>query len=88
MTDTCDRCGIVVAPGEWPWCPHGIPSMVVVSDTIIGGPRLFENLGSQPVYIESKSQLRDELKARNLQPMVRHVGVPGTDKSPHTQRFV
>jgi hypothetical protein len=62
--------------------------MVVVSDTITGGPRMFENLGAQPVYIESKSQLRDELKARNLQPMVRHVGLPGTDKSPQTQRFV
>ena len=84
----CDDCGQDVGVGEWPWCPHGVPSMVVIDDTITGGARMFENLGPQPVYIESKSQLRAEMNARGLQPMVRHVGLPGTDKSPETSRHI
>ena len=45
---------------------------------------MFENLGPEPVTLYSRSELRRELKARGLEEMVRHVPVPGTDKSPHT----
>jgi hypothetical protein len=45
-----------------------------IDDTFIGG-RIYENLGHEPVYIQS----RRELKARGLVEMVRHI--PG---SPHT----
>ena len=90
MTDTCEKCGATVQPGEWPWCPHGFPErpLAVIDDSIIGGARMFENLGHEPVWIETKSQLRAELKARNLREHVQHVGVKGTDKSPNTSRWI
>lgn len=90
----CDKCGKDIAVGEWPFCggknAHGFPErpLAVIDDTIVGGPRFFENLGHEPVYIESRSQLRDELRARGLREQVRHVGVPGTDKSTETSRWV
>lgn len=96
MDDPCPLCGKVLAVGEWPFCggknTHGFPDRpggaAVISDTITGGPRYFENLGSQPVWIETKSQLRAELASRGLREHVQHVGVPGTDKSKETQRFI
>lgn len=55
----------------------------VIDDTIIGG-RVYENLGHEPVKVESRSQLKRELQARGLTEFVRHVPTPGSDKSPHT----
>ncbi len=60
----------------------------MIDDTVPGGARYFENLGPEPVYIASKSQLKDELRARGLKERVHHVGVPGTDRSPQTQRWI
>jgi hypothetical protein len=92
MTQVCDDCGQIIGVGEWPWCPHGIPERpggtAMIDDQVSGGPRLFENLGHEPVYVESKSQLRDEMRARGLQHRVEHRGVPGSDKSPVTQRWI
>jgi hypothetical protein len=92
MTDTCEKCGKEMQVGEWAFCPHGFPErpggVAVVSDDITGGARYFENLGPERVWIETKSQLRAELKARGLRENVKHVGYNGTDKSPQTQRFV
>jgi hypothetical protein len=89
---------IVAAPFEHPPCPEcggdterfypiggGAPG--VVGDEIVGG-RWYENLGHAPVWIESKSHLKREMAARNLEHKIRHVGVPGTDKSPHTTRWI
>jgi hypothetical protein len=60
----------------------------IVDDTIAGGPRMFENLGAEPVYIETKSQLRAEMRARGLREFVRHVGDKGSDKSKNTSRWI
>lgn len=89
---------IVAAPFAHPPCPTcgGITERYypiggrgyrVAGDEFVGG-RWFENLGPQPVFIESKSHLKREMAARGLTERVRHVGVPGTDKSPHTTRWV
>lgn len=83
---TCEKCGQELTLGDWPWCPHGRSisgTTGAVDDTFIGG-RIYENLGHEPVFIESRSHLRRELKARGLEEFVRHTPVPGTDKSPHT----
>lgn len=92
MTDTCEKCGKEIAVGEWAWCPHGFPERpggtAMIDDQVPGGARYFENLGHERVWVESKSQLRDELRARGLRENVRHVGVPGGDRSPQTQRWV
>jgi hypothetical protein len=88
----CEMCQRTLVIGEWPFCPHGMPERsggaAMIDDTISGGARYFENLGEQPVFISSKSQLRDELRARGLRENVKHVGVPGTDKSRETQRWI
>lgn len=43
-----------------------------------------ENGLPHPVRIRSWSQYRRLMKQHGCEPAVRHVGVPGTDKSPHT----
>lgn len=90
MTDTCEKCGKEIQVGEFPFCPHGFSSrpFAVIDDTITGGARFFENLGPEPVYIETKSQLRAELKARGLREHVRHVGEKGSDRSRNTSRWI
>ena len=69
---TCDKCAQPVEVGEWPWCPHGFPNVGVINDELEGGPRFFETMGDQPVWIESKSQWRREVAARNLEHVDRH----------------
>lgn len=44
----------------------------VIDDQVEGGPRWFENLGHEPVWIDSKSTLKREMEARNLQFGGRH----------------
>ena len=44
----------------------------VIDDQIEGGPRWFENMGHEPVWIESKSQWRREMEKRGLVNVVRH----------------
>lgn len=90
--DRCEKCGDPLRVGEWPFCPHGFPERpggaAMIDDQLAGGARYFENLGHEPVYVESKSQLRDEMRARGLMNRVEHKGVPGSDKSPQTQRWI
>jgi hypothetical protein len=96
FTQHCTVCpwegDIHAQPFESPPCPTcgGVTERLwrgqaadVRDDTFIGGLTL-ENLGHEPVTVGSRSELRRELKARGLEPMVRHVPVPGSDKSPHT----
>lgn len=82
----CPVCGQDVEIGAWPYCPHGSPSFKVVSDSIPGGLTI-ENLGHTPVTVYSHSERKDIMRARGLREQVRHVGEPGSDKSPHTTRW-
>lgn len=54
------------------------------ADVTWPGGRTFENLADTPQTFYSPAELSRYLRAHNLEPMVRHVPVPGTDKSPHT----
>lgn len=65
------------------WVQH---SPAVIQDSIIGG-QWIENLGHVPIRVDSKKQLQQEYKNRGLINYVKHVGVPGTDKSPHTSNW-
>jgi hypothetical protein len=94
----CLDCGwtgaIFASPHEHPPCPacQGQTERIYlggygfVGDEIPGG-QWIENLGHQPVFVESKSQLKHECELRGLTPMVRHVGEPGSDKSAATTRW-
>lgn len=88
---TCDRCFQPEAEGA-----HGVgvcpyeprkAGQAFISDELIGGARMFENLGPEPVYCDSRSSLKRELQARGLREFVRHTGVPGSDKSKETTRW-
>jgi hypothetical protein len=69
----CDKCGVELAIGMWPFCPHPVGYAVsVIDDQIEGGARFFETMGHEPVWIESKSQWRREVAARNLEHVDRH----------------
>lgn len=92
MTDTCEKCGKAIEVSEWPFCPHGFPArpggVAMIDDQIPGGPRMFENLGPQEVYIDSRSTLKREMETRGLKPFVRHIGTPGSDKAKETTRWI
>ena len=70
---TCEKCGAELQIGEWPFCPHGFPTvgLSVVDDTIIGG-RVCETLGHEPFFYTSKSELRREAARRGLENVVKH----------------
>lgn len=89
MQDTCrcDACGRELTVGEWPFCPHGRTNLNVVSDSIPGGETI-ENLAPTPITFHSRSEKREYLRANGIREQVRHVGVPGSDKSPFTSRWV
>lgn len=68
--------------GEWPFCPHGRAASVVIGDEI---DQVIENNGTpEPIRFRSREALKKHLETHNLSPAVRHVPVPGSDKSPHT----
>lgn len=83
----CDHCGTTLVIGMYPFCgpgrDHGYGAAAVDAVTWPGG-KTFENLGHEPRTFYSPAELSRYLKAHNLEPMVRHQPLPGTDKSPHT----
>lgn len=87
----CTVCGLELAVGEFGCIttirPHGRSSLRVVGDDIPGG-MVIENLGPRPQTFYTKSSYRDAMRAANVHNVVRHRPLPGSDKSPHTQRFV
>lgn len=85
----CEKCGQVINPGAFPFCPHGQKSEVafgVKGDEYPGGIWI-ENLGPKPVKVYSETERRMIMKKRGLVEFVRHTGVPGSDKSPHTTNW-
>ena len=89
MSETCERCHKALEVGEWPWCPHGRSTGLSVVDDSIPGGMTVENMGTPtPQTFYSKSEWRRAMKERGLVNMVRHVPEQGSDKSPHTQRWV
>ena len=84
---TCDRCYQPASLGE-----HGIGlcpmekrrnASAVESVTWPGG-KVFENLGNTTQTFYSRSEYQRYLKTHRIEEFVRHVPVPGSDRSPHT----
>ena len=72
----CDRCFKPLADGEHgrflcPLEPRKV-GVSVINDELEGGARWFEHMGHDPVFIESKSQWKREVAARNLVHVDRH----------------
>jgi hypothetical protein len=85
---TCERCGGELATGA-----HGVgacplePQRVrhqraLAANVTWPGGRTFENLGNEPVTLYSPAELQREMKARGLEPFVRHV-----DGDRHVERW-
>jgi hypothetical protein len=83
----CEKCGKELVVGEWPFCPHGFGANSVAGDDIPGG-FVQENFGDKPEIFYSKKAMARRAKELGLESFVRHVGTNGTDKSPHTSRWV
>ena len=82
----CEACGHEMQPGDWPFCPHekaGTAQMI--DDTLPGGPRWMHNLGDQPIFISTKTELKQEMSARGLVPAERNT-YNKDDKSPWATR--
>ena len=85
---------IVAAPFENPPCPScgGATERLWRSSASVNGDEIpggvwIENLGPQPIRFDSKHDIVRYAKAHGMEPMVRHVPIPGTDKSPHTTNW-
>lgn len=85
---TCDRCYRSAAEGD-----HGVglcplekrrATAAAVEGVTWPGGKTFENLSDTPQTFYSRSEYRAYLKAHRIEEFVRHVPVPGSDKSPHT----
>lgn len=85
--DRCEKCGVTIQVGDWPWCPHERGVNNVIDDTILGG-EVNENVAHEPVTFYSKSEKRRYLKEHGLREFVRHVGEQGSDKNPRTSRWI
>lgn len=83
----CDRCDKVLVIGEHPFCPHGFPlkGLKQIGDEI---DEWNENLGHEPIHFTSRIERKRVVKERGAQEFVRHVGTQGSDKSPHTTRWI
>ena len=86
---TCDRCGHVFAIGDFPFCEGRVEDHRRGTPTIIGDAcDVWQENGTPvPIHFQSKSDRRVWLKANGLEERVRHVPLPGTDKSPYTTNW-
>lgn len=83
----------LIRAGDIPRCP-ACHSLLVTKEwtktaTVVGDECDFvqENGLPHPVRIRSMSEYRRLMKENGNEQCVRHVGVPGTDKSPHTTNW-
>ena len=92
QTTTCDSCGGEIRLGDWPMCngnpeKHRPAAGVVIQDSIEGGELYYHgicNPDGSPKRYYSRSEIRQAEKERGVENVVRHVPLPGTDKSPYT----
>jgi hypothetical protein len=65
--EICEHCGTQYAIGQDYRCPHAaLGSGGVIDDTVTGGARYFHNLGDEPVWIETRSELKKIMAERGL----------------------
>jgi len=92
-TITCEKCGVEYGVGQFPFCKggHGTMRGSVIADEIPGGMLIEHGLvgpNGEPQRFYSKSEIAREAKRRGLVNIVEHIPERGSDKSPHTSRWV
>jgi len=94
-----EQYNLLLKLGERPPCPEcAEPTETlwksasgVSTDDIPGGMEIRHGLCNEdgsPRRYYSKSEMAKEAKRRGLENRVRHVSAPGTDKAPHTTRWI
>lgn len=89
----CEKCEKTLEVGDWPFCPHGKGVNSVIPDEIPGGYIVYHGICNEdgsPRKYYSKSEMAKEAKRKGLVNSVRHITNPkdGTDKNPHTTRWI
>jgi hypothetical protein len=87
----CEKCGKELIVGEWPFCPHGVGNSNVIGDDIPGGLEIRHGLCNEdgsPRKYYSHTEIKKEAKRRGMTNRVEHKPLKGSDKSPHTTRWV
>lgn len=65
--DPCEKCGEIVHVGDWGWCPHGRPTLVVVAHgeiyrkhlgSSVKGPRRFGSIREEERYLRDNNLVR------------------------------
>jgi hypothetical protein len=89
----CQKCNEPLQVGDWPFCPHGPGHSNVIGDDIPGGVIIRHGLvndDGSPRKFYSKTEIAREAKRLGLTNEVRHITDPksGSDKNPHTKRWV
>ena len=94
--DTCHETAIEVwqTKGDpFPPCPECGSARRRVHTTFpaVHGDEMDEvidNLGRDPIRVRSKAERKRLMKEAGVVEKVQHKGLQGSDKSPHTQRFL
>jgi len=89
----CEKCGIELVVGQWPFCPHPMGANSVISDSIPGGIEIRHGIcwpDGTPRKYYSHSEMDKEAKRLGLVNAVRHTSNPksGSDKSKLTTKWV
>lgn len=85
-TSLCEKCHAEIHHGQYPFCPHGeVSNISVIDDTLTGGARWMHNLGDTPVWVETKSELKQIMQARGLE-FAERKEYSRDDKSPYATR--
>lgn len=69
----CEQCGVAVAVGDWPFCPHGRGMANVIPDEVPGG-FVVENGFDTPQTFYSKRAHLDALAARGCEVRAKWAG--------------
>lgn len=99
MANICDRCGVdfdTLPLGAWPFCrgnqaDHAPGHSNVITDDIPGGVEIAHGICNEdgtPRRYYSKSSMTAEAKRRGLINYVVHRPERGSDRSPHTSRWI
>jgi hypothetical protein len=71
--ETCDKCGVEMRVGMFPFCPHPAGAQTVIGDDVPGGFTV-ENGFSTPRTFYSKSEHLKALAAEGYEMRVKHAG--------------
>lgn len=78
----CEKCGMEVLHSQWPFCPHGPISTVMITSDGIPGGLVVENYGPHPVRFDSHSARRKYMESHGLREKETWSPLPGTDRDP------